>query len=108
MRLSLFITVLSSIFFLQVATAKESTLNGKQTVIDLDQSIEAMVDVQPIVRVVEPTPKKAGPIVKAFMQNVYTDQYFTDSVLAAYFRAFYDGYNMQDYAFAEECQDSGE
>lgn len=105
MRLSLFITVLSSIFFLQVATAKESTLNGKQTVID--QSIEAMVDV-PKVRVVEPTPKKAGPIVKAFMQNVYTDQYFTDSVLAAYFRAFYDGYNMQDYAFAEECQDSGE
>jgi len=105
MRLSLFITVLSSIFFLQVATAKESTLNGKQTVID--QSIEAMVDVT-TVRVVEPTPKKAGPIVKAFMQNVYTDQYFTDSVLAAYFRAFYDGYNMQDYAFAEECQDSGE
>jgi len=105
MRLSLFITVLSSIFFLQVATAKESTLNGKQTVID--QSIEAMVDV-PIVRVVAPTPKKAGPMVKAFMQNVYTDQYFTDSVLAAYFRAFYDGYNMQDYAFAEECQDSGE
>ena len=75
---------LSSIFFLQVATAKESTLNGKSAVID--QSIEAMVDVKPIVKVVEQTPKKkAGPIVKAFMQNIYTEQYFKDSVLASYF-----------------------
>ena len=109
MKLSLFITVLSSILFLQVATAKESTLNGKVT--EIEPSIENMLDVQPIVKVVEPTPKptkKVGPIVKAFMKNIYTDQYFTDSVLSTYFRAFYDGYNMQDYSFAEECQDSGE
>lgn len=64
---------------------------------------------QPVVQAVAPPgPARKGPVVKAFMQNIYYDQYFTDSVLSAYFRAFYDGYNMQDYAFAEECQDSGE
>ena len=100
MKLSLFITVLSSILLLQVATAKDSTLNGKVT--EIEPSIENMLDVTPIGPTAKPT-KKVGPIVKAFMQNIYTDQYFTDSVLSSYFRAFYDGYNMQDYSFAEEC-----
>jgi len=27
--------------------------------------------------------------------------------MSDYFEAFYEGYNMQDYAFAEECQESG-
>jgi len=41
------------------------------------------------------------------MQNIYNEQYWSESVMSDYFEAFYEGYNMQDYAFAEECQESG-
>ena len=37
------------------------------------------------------------------MKNIYFEQYFSESVMSDYFEAFYEGYNMQDYAFAEEC-----
>ena len=47
------------------------------------------------------------PKVGEFMKNIYSEQYWSDSVMNDYFVAFYDGYNMQDYAFAEECQEHG-
>ena len=110
MRLGLFITVLSSIFFLQTAYAaksKESTLNQSE----LNHTIETLLTTESpdndVVVKLAPQKKKMPPTVGAFMQNIYTEQYFKDSVLASYFDAFYDGYNMQDYAFAEECQESG-
>ena len=37
------------------------------------------------------------------MKNIYDEEYFSKTVMADYFEAFYEGYNMQDYAFAEEC-----
>jgi len=43
------------------------------------------------------------PKVEKFMGNIYEDMYYSESALAIYVQAFYDGYNMQDYAFAEEC-----
>ena len=46
---------------------------------------------------------KKTPKVREFMKNIYSEQYWSDSVMNDYFVAFYDGYNMQDYAFAEEC-----
>ena len=42
----------------------------------------------------------------AFAQNIYTDQYFTESVYYAYVSAFWQGYNMQTYLYAQECLDN--
>lgn len=50
--------------------------------------------------------KKKSPTVGEFMQNIYSEQYFSESVARKYFDAFYEGYNMQEYAFSENCQES--
>ena len=46
------------------------------------------------------------PRVTLFQGNIYYDEYYSDSAGYLYAEAFYRGYNMQDYAFAEECFDS--
>lgn len=50
---------------------------------------------------------RKSPTVGQFAKNIYSEQYFSESIISDYFEAFYEGYNMQDYAFAEECQESG-
>merc|ERR1712183_1032752 len=107
-RLHLFITVLSRIFFLRGAFAKESTLNQPELNHEIESLLasESPTDQGPIVTVV-PQRKRASPLVGEFMKNIYSEEYFSKTVLSTYFNAFYDGYNMQDYAFAEECQESG-
>ena len=35
-----------------------------------------------------------SPMVNAFRKNIYTEQYFTDSVYHTYLSAFWTGYNM--------------
>lgn len=40
------------------------------------------------------------------MENIYYDQYYNESAVYDYIQAFYEGYNLQDYEFAEECLDS--
>lgn len=42
------------------------------------------------------------------MGNIYSEMYYSDSALAEYVQAFYDGFTMQDWAFAEECFDESE
>lgn len=37
------------------------------------------------------------------MQNIYYDQYYNESAFYDYIVAFYTGYEMEDYAFANEC-----
>lgn len=39
------------------------------------------------------------------MENIYYDTYYSDSALSDYVYAFYDGYNMQDYEYSQECID---
>ena len=43
------------------------------------------------------------PKVQKFMGDIYSEMYYSDSALNDYIYSFYAGYNMQDYAFAEEC-----
>jgi len=47
-----------------------------------------------------------SPKVEKFQNSIYYDSYFSDTPLADYFTAFYNGYNLQDYAFGEECFDN--
>lgn len=37
------------------------------------------------------------------MQNIYYDQYYNESAVYDYVVSFYSGYQMEDYAFANEC-----
>ena len=46
-----------------------------------------------------------SPVVRAFRKNIYTEQYFTDSVYYVYLAAFWTGYNMQSYLHALDCLD---
>ena len=41
------------------------------------------------------------------MKNIYHEEYFSNTVMSDYFKAFYDGYSMSLYAFAEDCQEHG-
>lgn len=43
------------------------------------------------------------PRLGKFMENIYREQYYNQSALYDYVVAFYTGYQMQDYAFADEC-----
>lgn len=43
------------------------------------------------------------PRLQKFQQNIYYDQYYNESAVYEYVVAFYTGYSMQDYAFADEC-----
>ena len=45
-----------------------------------------------------------GPIVGKFAGNIYKEEFFTDSVYYDYFTAFWEGYNMQLYLYADECR----
>ena len=36
------------------------------------------------------------------MQNIYYDQYYNESAVYDYVVSFYTGYQMEDYAFANE------
>ena len=40
------------------------------------------------------------PIVRKFAGNIYSDEYFTESVYYDYVSAFWQGYNMQTYLYA--------
>ena len=103
MKAAFFITVLSSILFLQdvfAAHAKESAGN----IPVINQAIEYLLTTDD--KVVE-TKKRKSPTVGDFMKNIYEEEYFSKTVMSDYFEAFYEGYNMQDYAFAEECQEAG-
>lgn len=51
--------------------------------------------------------QKERPVVGKFAQNIYSDQYFTESVYYDYISAFWQGYNMQTYFYAQECLDYG-
>ena len=46
-----------------------------------------------------------GPVVKKFAQNIYNEQYFSESVYYDYMSAFWTGYNMQTYTAADDCLD---
>ena len=99
MKAAFLITVLSSILFLQdvfAAKAKESAINTPE----INKSILYLLNTDE--KVVE-TKKRKSPTVGDFMKNIYDEEYFSKTVMADYFEAFYDGYSMQDYAFAEEC-----
>ena len=103
MKVAFFITVLSSILFLQdvfAAKAKESAVNTPE----LNLAIEELMNSDD--KVVE-TKKSRSPTVGDYMKNIYNEEYFSKTVMSDYFDAFYTGYNMQDYAFAEECQEYG-
>lgn len=47
------------------------------------------------------------PIVGKFAGDIYKDEYFTDSVYFDYISAFWQGYNMQIYLYANECLEEG-
>lgn len=40
-----------------------------------------------------------------FAGNIYSDEYFTESVYFDYLVAFFDGYSMLTYQYAQECQE---
>lgn len=43
------------------------------------------------------------PVVEKFMMNIYNDVFYNQSALNDYVVAFYGGFGMSDYAFADEC-----
>jgi len=45
------------------------------------------------------------PRVGKFADNIIYNQYYTDSVYHDYVKAFFDGYNMQTYEGAVECEE---
>ena len=95
-----FVTILCSLLLAQTVIAKmprDSSLNG----LNGDMHLKSAP-----IEVAGATVKKT-PKVGAFMKNIYSEEYFSASVMSDYFEAFYEGYNMQDYAFAEECQEHG-
>ena len=47
--------------------------------------------------------RDSPPQVGKFQENIYYDQYYNQSAVFDYVSAFYTGYQMQDYAFADEC-----
>jgi hypothetical protein len=73
MRLHLFITVLSSIFFLRGAFGKESAMNQPELNHEIESLLaaESPTDQDAIVTVV-PQRKKASPVVGEFMKNIYS------------------------------------
>lgn len=38
--------------------------------------------------------RRKSPKVGEFMKNIYNQEYFSNTVLSDYFKAFYDGYSM--------------
>lgn len=50
--------------------------------------------------------RKDRPTVWAFRKNIYTEQYYTDSVYSSYVDAFFLGYNLASYNDADECRDN--
>lgn len=46
---------------------------------------------------------RTSPIVGKFAGNIYYDEYFDDSVYYDYLYAFWAGYNMNSYLYAQEC-----
>ena len=51
--------------------------------------------------------RRKSPKVGEFQKNIYNEEYFSETVMSDYFDAFYDGYSMQLYSFAEDCQEHG-
>ena len=49
---------------------------------------------------------RQGPIVEKFRGNIYSEEYFQESVYYDYLNAFWTGYNMQSYNWATECLDN--
>lgn len=43
------------------------------------------------------------PRVHKFQESIYYDVYYNESAVYDYVNAFYVGYQMQDYAYADEC-----
>lgn len=50
------------------------------------------------------TPAETKPRVQKFAGDIYKDEYFSKSVYYDYFKAFFDGYSMLTYQYAQECQ----
>jgi len=46
---------------------------------------------------------KATPKVGKFAGNIYSEEYFKDSVYYDNTKAFWTGYNMQSYLYADDC-----
>ena len=47
-----------------------------------------------------------SPIVMKFANNIYNEEYWSESVYYDYLEAFWTGYNMQSYAYATTCLDN--
>ena len=90
MKAAFFITVLSSILFLQDVFAAKAKESASKTP-EINQTIEYLLntDDQPI-----ETKKRKSPTVGDFMKNIYNEEYFSKTVMSDYFEAFYEGYNM--------------
>jgi hypothetical protein len=63
-------------------------------------SIYPLTNITDRIKIVEKRPR-----VKKFAQDIYYDVYYSQSAVFDYIKAFFTGYNFQDYAFAQECLD---
>lgn len=43
------------------------------------------------------------PKLKKFMQNIYWEQEFRETAFYDYFDAWFDGFDLKKYSFADEC-----
>jgi len=46
-----------------------------------------------------------SPVVGKFSRNIYSDEFFKESVYYDNLSAFWSGYNMQSYLYAGDCLD---
>jgi len=44
------------------------------------------------------------PVVKKFMHNIYSEEFYSKSAMKDYVDSFYTGYQFSDYQFAGECK----
>lgn len=68
--------------------------------LSLNGSIYPLTNITDRMKIVEKRPR-----VKKFAQDIYYDVYYSQSAVFDYVKAFFTGYNFQDYAFAQECLD---
>jgi hypothetical protein len=82
------------------AAARNATVVAGDLMPEADAGIYPLTNLTDRVKMVERRPR-----VNKFAQNIYYDVYYSQSAVYDYIKAFFQGYNFQDYSFAQECLD---
>ena len=88
--------------------AYSSTRNSMtilMNILNASLKTDELAESKPVLEGADLAELEGRPVVKKFAGDIYAGEYFTESVYNDYFKAFFDGYSMLTYQYAQECQD---